>query len=146
MRRAQKRRHLQNALPIGTATKTWNERRLCLLTVFVLPPYGMVTLSGHAICGLWTEPLELEGWLSYKPWMLSYNHAVYQPFVYAQSCGQLFLLSTLRPLRVAMPHRGGQVYTLIRTVNCVCRPFGHSELPSTQLLGNTDLHLRKSGL
>ena len=34
MRGAQKRRHLQNALPIGTATKTWNERRLCLLTVY----------------------------------------------------------------------------------------------------------------
>ena len=33
MRGAQKRRHLKNALPIGTATKTWNERRLCLLTV-----------------------------------------------------------------------------------------------------------------
>ena len=33
MRGAQKRRHLQNALPIGTVTKTWNERRLCLLTV-----------------------------------------------------------------------------------------------------------------
>ena len=34
MRGAQKRRHLKNALPIGTATKTWNERRLCLLTVW----------------------------------------------------------------------------------------------------------------
>ena len=36
MRGAQKRRHLKNALPIGTATKTWNERRLCLLTVLYL--------------------------------------------------------------------------------------------------------------
>ena len=35
MRGAQKRRHLQNALPIGTATKTWNERRLCRLTVYI---------------------------------------------------------------------------------------------------------------
>ena len=34
MRGAQKRRHLKNALPIGTATKTWNER-LCLSTVLV---------------------------------------------------------------------------------------------------------------
>ena len=33
MRGAQKRRHQKNALPIGTATKTWNETRLCLLTV-----------------------------------------------------------------------------------------------------------------
>ena len=33
MQGAQKRRHLKNALPIGTVTKTWNERRLCPLTV-----------------------------------------------------------------------------------------------------------------
>jgi len=31
----QKRRHLKNALPKGTATKSWNERPLCLLPVYV---------------------------------------------------------------------------------------------------------------
>ena len=65
--------------------------------LFVLPP-------------LWHGHFEWPCWLFYKPWMLSYNHVVYQPFVYAQSCGQLFVLSTVRPLRVAMPHRGVQVY------------------------------------
>lgn len=64
--------------------------------LFVLPP-------------LWHGHFEWPCWLFYKPWMLSYNHVVYQPFVYAQSCGQLFVLSTVRPLRVAMPHRGVQV-------------------------------------
>ena len=44
MRGAQKRRHLKNALPIGTATKTWNERRLCLLTVAWLWRYAFLTL------------------------------------------------------------------------------------------------------
>ena len=35
--------------------------------ICLTPPGGMGTLSAHAIWGLWTEPLELEGWLFNKP-------------------------------------------------------------------------------
>lgn len=94
-----------------------------------------------AIWGLWTEPLELEGWLFYKPWLLSFNHIL--TLIYLQSFGQLF--ADRSATQTCHATQGAKYkYILIYPSivwSTVCRPFVHSKLPSTELLGS--IHIDK---
>ena len=129
MRGAQKRRHLKNALPIGTATKTWNERRLCLLTV-------------HGACGLYNDdsyhfvwffhPLANARKIRFR-WHLSAEHS-------NQHCPAAW--KTSEPLNhfPASTQNGFNFLRLIQVPICVARKLLYSSIQDPMVYQQVKLY------